>query len=148
MREARRHFRGDFPQYGRAPAMERRHWARETVADAKASLSWMRRGEMITVKARLVDISLGGAGVLIPRVPPRGALLRLALAADPAIRVDGRAVATRPHPKPGWLFLHLEFQTECPRTLMERALGGSDGEKDDPDDEAGDPPMDDGFAMS
>jgi len=142
MSEVRRHFRGDFPQYGRAPALERRHGGRRMIFDAQASLSWMRRREMITIEARLVDLSLGGAGVLIPKAPPQGALLRLALASDPTIKVDGRAVATRPHPKPGWLFLHLEFQTECPQALLERALDGPDVEEED------DPSMDDGFAMS
>jgi len=128
MSELPRRFRGDVPQYGRAPVLDRRQWAREEVREAEANLSWMQRGEMITVRARLVDLSLGGAGILIRTVPPRGALLRLALASDAAVRVDGRAVGMRPHPKPGWLFLHLQFQSECPRAFLERARDGIDDE--------------------
>lgn len=138
MNELRRNFRGDVPQFGRAPVLERRQWAREIPKQAEATVSWMLRGELITVRARVVDLSRGGAGVLIPRLPPRGALLRLALLADPNVRVDGRVVRVSPHPNPGWVFLHVQFQNECPQALLDHALG----------DEAGDATMDDGCGVS
>lgn len=144
MIEPRRRFRGDFPQYGRAPVLDRRQWAREEVKHTKATLSWMSRGEMTTIEARLADLSPGGAGVLIQTRPPHSGPLRLALKSDPALRVDGRAVGARPHPKPGWIFLHIEFQTECPPALLERARAGRDDENDEPDGAS----MDDGFGLS
>lgn len=144
MSESRRHFRGDFPQYGRAPVSDRRRWTRREIKRTEATLSWMLGGAMTTIPARLVDISRGGAGILIQTPPPHPEPLRLALADDPSIRVDGRAVGMRPHPKPGWIFLHLQFQTECPRALLERGAVDRDHEDDDPEGS----PMDDGFGLS
>jgi len=123
----RRNYRGDVPQYGRAPVLERRQWAREAPKQAAATVSWMLRGERITVEARVVDLGRGGAGVLIPRLPPRGALLRLGLVADPSAGVDGHVVRVSPHPNPGWVFLHIQFERECPEDLLERALGSEPG---------------------
>lgn len=144
MNEPLRRFRGDFPQYGRAPVLDRRRWTRKQVKPTETTLSWMLDGAMSTIPARLVDISRGGAGILIQTPPPHPEPLRLALAADPSIRVDGRAVGMRPHPKPGWIFLHLQFQAECPPAFLKLAPT----QRGDEDDEPGGSTMDDEYGLS
>ena len=76
----RRSYRGDAPQIG-SPVLERRYWPREPARDAEATLSWKQGESEVTVKAHLLDLSVGGAAVLTTRTPPRGAVLRLGLTA-------------------------------------------------------------------
>lgn len=121
----RRSYRGDAAQSG-SPVLERRYWPREPVRDAEASLSWTQGETTTTVAAHLLDLSIGGAAVLIAKRPPRGAVLRLGLAAVENATVEGRAVAIRMHHKPGWSILHIRFIAECPKALYDQAVEGED----------------------
>lgn len=121
----RRFFRGDAPQSG-SPVLERRLWHREPARDADATLSWTEDKSEVAVKAHLQNISGGGAAVLVSRVPSRGSVLRLGLAAAPETSVEGRAVAVRLHQKRGWYILHVKFTAPCPRALYDQAVDDSD----------------------
>jgi len=106
--------------------LERRYWPREPVRDAEASLSWTQGETVTTVAAHLLDLSVGGAAVLISTRPPRGAVIRLGLAAVENTTAEGRAVAIRMHHKPGWMILHIKFTADCPKTLYNQAVEGDD----------------------
>ena len=106
--------------------LERRYWPREAARDAEATLSWTQGETETTVAAHLLDLSVGGAAVLIAKRPPRGAVVRLGLTAIENATVDGRAVAIRVHHKPGWSILHIKFLAECPKALYDQAVDGDD----------------------
>ena len=89
-------------------------------------MSWTEGETVTTIAAHLLDLSVGGAAVLIARRPPRGAVLRLGLAAVEDSTVEGRAVAIRLHHKPGWSILHIKFTARCPRALYDQAVEGDD----------------------
>jgi PilZ domain len=118
---SRRSFRGDAPQIG-IPVLERRYWPREPARDAEATLSWQKGSGQVRVKAHLVDLSVGGAAVIIEKPPPRGVVLRLGLARVEQTTVEGRAVAMRLHHKRGWVVLHIKFNAECPKALYDQAM--------------------------
>jgi hypothetical protein len=120
-----RSYRGDAAQSG-SPVLERRYWPREPARNAEATLSWTEGEAVTTIEAHLLDLSVGGAAVLIARRPPRGAVLRLGLAAIEDATVDGRAVAIRLHNKAGWSILHIKFTTKCPQALYDQAVEGDD----------------------
>ncbi|APW60890.1 PilZ domain-containing protein [Paludisphaera borealis] len=123
----RRSFRGDAPQIG-SPVLERRFWTREPARDAEATLTWTQDGAEVAVAAHLVDLSVRGAAVILAKIPPRGAVIRLGLAAVETATVEGRVVAMRLHPKRGWLILHIKFTADCPKALYDQAVDGADGE--------------------
>ena len=106
--------------------LERRFWPREAARDAEATLSWTDGETVTTVAAHLLDLSVGGAAVLIAKRPPRGAVLRLGLAAVENATVDGRAVAIRLHHKPGWSILHVKFVADCPKAIYDQAVEEDD----------------------
>jgi len=106
--------------------LERRYWPREPAVDAEATLTWKQGEDEVSVKAHLLDLSVGGAAVLIAKIPPRGTVLRLGLTAVKNTTVDGRAVAMRLHQRRGWLILHIKFIADCPKALYDQAVEGTD----------------------
>lgn len=122
MKIAGHRVRGDSPQLN-SPVLDRRHWPRRETPFVAAALSWVRLGVESRMEIRVVNLSVGGAGLLVPIVPPRGAVLRLDLGARPESAVlEGRAVGSREDPDTGWTFLHVQFTHGCPEHLLERLL--------------------------
>jgi hypothetical protein len=127
MKQVRQHLRGDSPQLN-APVLDRRSWPREPVRSPEASLSWSSRQVETTVDARVVNLSRGGAGLLVREAPPPDALLRLVLTGSSGVVVEGWAVAGRAQSERGWWFVHMKFCRDCPARLLERILDDSTDE--------------------
>lgn len=117
MRHFRQHVRGDAPHLN-APALDRRTWPRETVRSPEAALSWFTTFGESSQEARLVNLSRGGAGLLVRVAPPPGATLRLTLPDARGEVISGRVVATREHPARGWRYVHMRFDRDCPERLL------------------------------
>ncbi len=123
MRQVRQHLRGDSPQLN-APVLDRRGWPREAVRSPESSLSWSSRLVETTVDARVVNLSRGGAGLLVREPPPPDSLLRLVLTGSRGVVVEGRAVAIRAQSERGWWFVHMRFCRDCPARLLDDVLEG------------------------
>ena len=119
---SRTRLRGDAPQLN-SPVLDRRTWPRGEVLAPEARLSWRTETGERAVDARLVNLSRGGAGLLVREVPPPDAALRLVLFAEGGQLVEGMAVATREEPDRGWTFLHMRFRGSCPDRVLDRLLG-------------------------
>ncbi|WP_337174052.1 PilZ domain-containing protein [Paludisphaera sp.] len=122
MRVAGLRLRGDAPQLNN-PVLDRRHWPRRETPFAEAALSWVDRRVESRMEIRVVNLSVGGAGLIVPVVPPLDAVLHLDLGTrrGPTV-VEGRAVATREDPDTGWTFLHMEFTRGCPEHVLDRIV--------------------------
>ena len=120
--------RGDSPQLN-SPVLDRRHWPRRETPFAEAPLTWTHRLAECRVEARVVNLSQGGAGLIVPVVPPEDAILRLVLGGrGGAVVVEGWTVATREDPDTGWNFLHMKFSHGCPEHVLDRILADSTDE--------------------
>ncbi len=72
--------------------------------------------------ARVVNLSRGGAGLLVRELPPPDAPLRLVLTGSQGVVVEGWAVASRAQSERGWWFVHMRFSRDCPSRLLDRIL--------------------------
>jgi hypothetical protein len=69
-----------------------------------------------------VNLSRGGAGLLIREVPAEDAIVRLVLSSIGGAVVEGWIIGTRESPIEGWTFLHMRFSHPCPESALERLL--------------------------
>lgn len=121
----RHRLRGDSPQLN-SPVLDRRHWPRRETPFAEASLTWSERRAECRIEARVVNLSPGGAGLIVPVVPPHDAILHLVLGGRcGGVVVEGWTVATRDDPDTGWSFLHMKFSQGCPADVLDRMLADS-----------------------
>jgi hypothetical protein len=128
MKIAGHRLRGDSPQLN-SPVLDRRHWPRRETPFAQAALSWVDRQGEARMEIRVVNLSAGGAGLIVPVVPPANVLLRLDLGARRGSAVvEGRVVATREDPDTGWTFLHVKFTRGCPEYVLDRILEDLDAD--------------------
>lgn len=121
MKITHRTFRGDSPQLYR-PMLDRRASFRGEVRSPEALLNWSSGQSYDTIEARIVNLSQGGAGLLVHKPPPPDALLRLILTGAGGAVVEGWTVAIREDQAEGWAFLHMKFSHDCPRSALERLL--------------------------
>ncbi len=128
MNFSRSRLRGDSPQWN-APVLDRRHWPRRETPFAEAAVTWQEHRAECRIEARIVNLSHGGAGLIVPVVPPDDAILHLVLAEPQGgVVVEGWTVATRADPDTGWFFLHMKFSHGCPEHVLERILTDSTGD--------------------
>ena len=117
--------RGDSPQLN-SPVLDRRHWPRREAPFPEAALTWASRMSECRIEARVVNLSHGGAGLIVPIVPPEDAILHLVLSdGHGGVVIEGWTVATREDPDSGWTFLHMKFSEGCPEQVLERLLADS-----------------------
>lgn len=124
MKSQRHWLRGDSPQLN-SPVLERRSWPREPVQSPVATLSWTSPLATTSVDAHVVNLSRGGAGLLVRESPPPDAMLHLVLAGGGGVVIEGWVVATRRHPEHGWMFLHMKFSQTCPERFLDLVLDDS-----------------------
>lgn len=122
MNFTRHRLRGDSPQLN-SPVLDRRHSPRREVYTPQAALSWSSPSAETTIQARLVNLSQGGAGLLVRELPPPGNPIRLILSGSDGAVVEGRVVGTRPEEEGGWTFLHMMFSRDCPDRVLRKILG-------------------------
>lgn len=81
------------------------------------------------MEVRVVNLSQGGAGLIVPLVPPADAVLNLVVNGrrGPAA-VEGKAVASREDLGTGWFFLHVKFTRGCPEHVLDRMRYDSEAE--------------------
>ncbi|MDG3006751.1 PilZ domain-containing protein [Paludisphaera mucosa] len=119
--------RGDAPQVN-VPVLDRRCWPRGELKCPDATLHWVSGFSESSLDARVVDLSQGGAGLLVPLAPPRDASLHLVFPGHGGTVVEGWAIACREQLEGGGMFVHMKFRQPCPERLLRRLLG-------DPSDE-------------
>jgi hypothetical protein len=89
---------------------------------ADARLSWVARGQIHTVEARILDISREGAGLLAEQTPPWGARVRLHLVdRESNTWVDGEVLGVEPKAT-GGRRIRLLFSDACPTVFLRSAV--------------------------
>ncbi len=87
-----------------------------------ARLSWVARGQVHTIEARILDIGRDGAGLLAEQAPPWGARVRLHLVGGEASTwVDGEVLGVEPK-KRGGRRVRLLFSDACPTVFLRAAV--------------------------
>lgn len=89
---------------------ERRQSTRHKLRDARAILGWDEGSEHVTCEGDVLNISGGGAAVLVERAPQAGVSVRLQLRGSPAAMepVDARTLASSVDPS-GRHLVRLQF---------------------------------------
>lgn len=121
-RPSRQHFRGDAPQLNTTRVFDRRTAPRREVRSPGGWLCWSSRLDDEAVEVHIVNLSCGGAGLLVKKVPPEDSILRLVLTGAGGSVVEGWAVGSRESSIEGWTFLHMRFSHPCPPAALERLL--------------------------
>jgi hypothetical protein len=105
---------------------ERRLWQRFPVCETRANLTWFENGLAKTTPGTLLNISGGGAAVIVDVIAPSGVPIWFELDGDgrPREPVESRLVVTSLDPS-GVKIARIRFTDPCPITLFERALHGS-----------------------
>jgi hypothetical protein len=105
-------------------ATDARNSSRYHAVRSAVFLGWWEEPEFRSTPARLLDLSHGGAQVLVGLEPPDGATLWLCLAGTPPGEwVEVKAV-DREVLRKGERRLHLKFPESCPYELFEAAVLG------------------------
>jgi hypothetical protein len=102
---------------------ERRRGARFRAVATEALLGWWEKNESCLRSARLVNISRGGALVIVAQSPRELEPVSFSLLADRTGRwLESRVVGVAAEP-PGQFFVHLTFEEPCPDDIFVLALG-------------------------
>ena len=115
------HFRGDAPQTN-SRVLDRRASPRREVRSPAARLCWSSGFDDESAEVHIVNLSRGGAGLLVREVPPEDAILHLILSSAGGTVVEGWTVGTREGSIEGWTFLHMRFSHLYPESALERLL--------------------------
>jgi hypothetical protein len=101
-------------------------WQRYVARETRARLAWRDQGLEHAAAGQLLNISGGGAAVIIDAVLPEQEPIRLALAVESATitPVESRLVAISIDTS-GLRIARLEFVTPCPMDLFELAVHGA-----------------------
>ncbi len=87
-----------------------------------ARLSWVARGQIQTVDARLLDIGRDGAGLIAEQTPPWGARVRLHLiGGEESAWVDGEVLGVEPKAT-GGRRVRVIFNDACPTVFLRAAV--------------------------
>ena len=94
-------------------------------SSARARLSWPGRGEDITARARLIDISRAGVALLTKEVPPVDAHVRLRLVGQEETPwVEAKVLGVDPMTR-GRHRVRLQFHEPCPTFFLRAAVLGT-----------------------
>ncbi|AMV36574.1 PilZ domain-containing protein [Planctomyces sp. SH-PL62] len=121
MKFVRHHHRGDAPQLN-TPVLDRRSCPRGSVRSPEATLRWSSALAESAVEARVVNLSRGGAGLLVREAPPTDAILRLVLSRSRGVVIEGWVVGVRDQPDDEWQFVHMRFSHDCPGRILDSIL--------------------------
>jgi hypothetical protein len=93
-------------------------------SSARARLSWPGKGEDVTVRARLIDISRAGAALVAREVPPVDAPVRLRLVGHESTPwVEAKVLGADPMSR-GRHRIRLLFREPCPTFFLRAAVLG------------------------
>jgi hypothetical protein len=104
---------------------ERRLWQRFPVCQTRAKLTWLDAGSEKSVPVELLNISGGGAAVIVDAIAPADEPIWFELAADGKVLdpVESRLVVTSLDPS-GSTIARITFIDPCPMALFELAVNG------------------------
>ena len=106
---------------------DRRTWQRFPARKTRASLTWLEKGLAKTCWGTLVNISGGGAAIIVDMITPANSPIWLELENDAstAESVEARLVVRSLDPS-GVTITRIRFVDACPIVLFESAIYGSD----------------------
>jgi hypothetical protein len=104
---------------------ERRLWQRFPVRESRAKLTWFVNGSEQTARGTLLNISGGGAAIIVAGTVPADAPIWFELESDGLAQdsVESRVVATSFDPS-GVKITRIQFVDSCPIHLFEMAIHG------------------------
>jgi hypothetical protein len=105
---------------------ERRLWERFPVRETRAKLTWCEDGSERTVRGELLNISGGGAAIIVDVISPADVPIWFELESDGRVLdpVESRLVVTSLDPS-GSKIARITFIDACPIILFELAIHGS-----------------------
>ena len=105
---------------------ERRLWQRFPVRETRAKLTWIEDGSEKTVQGELLNISGGGAAIIVDVICPADEPIWFELETDGRVLdpVESRLVVTSLDPS-GFKIARIKFIDPCPMLLFELAIHGS-----------------------
>jgi c-di-GMP-binding flagellar brake protein YcgR len=106
--------------------LERRLWQRFPVRASRARLTWVENGSERMIRGQLLNISGGGAAVIVDVPVPADLPIWFELESDASGQdpVESRLVVTSLDPS-GSTIAHIRFIDPCPMLLFELAIHGS-----------------------
>jgi hypothetical protein len=105
---------------------ERRLWERFPVRETRAKLTWIEDRSERTVRGELLNISGGGAAIIVDVISPADQPIWFELETDDRVLdpVESRLVVTSLDPS-GSKIARIKFIDACPMLLFELAIHGS-----------------------
>jgi hypothetical protein len=105
---------------------ERRLWQRFAVRETRAKLTWLHDGSMRTLPGKLLNISGGGAAIIVDSILPVDQTVWFELEADgkELDSIASRVVVNSLDPS-GTTTARIKFMDPCPMLLFDLAIHGS-----------------------